>query len=62
MPDENPSNLDKIMLAGEFALSVLRRVQSGELTAEQALSQAETQWEEAVAEAGELRGLGHEQE
>lgn len=60
MSNENTaSNMDKILLAGEFALSVLRRVKTGEMTVEQALSDAEAQWNTAVAEAGDLRRLGH---
>ncbi len=59
MPNENSSTLGNIITAGELALSLLRRVNAGEMTAEQALSQAETQWNDAVAEAGALRKLGH---
>ncbi len=48
MASDNPSTLDKVLNAGELAISLLRRVNAGEITADAALNQAEIQWNEAA--------------
>ena len=62
MSNSKSSTIEKLVFAGELAMSLLKRVKLGEISAEEALSDAEAQWKEAADEANDLRKLGHEQE